>query len=142
MTIPREDRIRERAHEIWEREGRPEGRHDEHWRLATEEIDREFQEATQMDSLRGASLDPAEPAPARRRRAAAGSGAAATAAPAEPARRRKAATVAQADQTPEAAPKAPSRPRTQASGEKTSGTGSRRRRSANGKEPSEETPSA
>ena len=39
--IHRDDRIRERAHAIWEREGRPEGKHDEHWRRAVEEIDRE-----------------------------------------------------------------------------------------------------
>lgn len=33
-----EDRIRIRAHRIWEREGRPEGRADEHWEMAREEI--------------------------------------------------------------------------------------------------------
>jgi hypothetical protein len=27
-----QERIRERAQAIWEREGRPKGRHDEHWR--------------------------------------------------------------------------------------------------------------
>jgi hypothetical protein len=32
------DRIRRRAYEIWEREGRPHGREAEHWRLACEEI--------------------------------------------------------------------------------------------------------
>jgi hypothetical protein len=32
-----EDQVRRRAHEIWEREGRPEGRHEEHWRQAMEE---------------------------------------------------------------------------------------------------------
>ncbi len=34
-----EDRIRERAHRIWEEEGRPEGRHREHWERACREID-------------------------------------------------------------------------------------------------------
>ena len=29
-----ERRIRERAYKIWEDEGRPEGRHEEHWNLA------------------------------------------------------------------------------------------------------------
>jgi hypothetical protein len=29
-----EDRIRRKAHEIWEREGQPHGRHHEHWLLA------------------------------------------------------------------------------------------------------------
>lgn len=33
-----EGRIRQRAHQIWEREGRPEGRADDHWTLASEEI--------------------------------------------------------------------------------------------------------
>ena len=33
-----DDRIRQRAYEIWEREGRPEGREQDHWKLASEEI--------------------------------------------------------------------------------------------------------
>ncbi|RUV70509.1 DUF2934 domain-containing protein [Mesorhizobium sp. M5C.F.Cr.IN.023.01.1.1] len=33
------ERIRQRAHEIWEREGRPDGREQEHWERATKEID-------------------------------------------------------------------------------------------------------
>jgi len=33
-----EQQVRERAHEIWLREGRPEGRADEHWALARVEI--------------------------------------------------------------------------------------------------------
>ena len=37
----RENRIRRRAHEIWEREGRPHGRDAEHWRQAEREIDGE-----------------------------------------------------------------------------------------------------
>lgn len=35
----REERIRQRAYEIWESEGRPEGAHDEHWLRAVKEID-------------------------------------------------------------------------------------------------------
>jgi hypothetical protein len=31
----KEQAIRERAYHIWEREGRPEGRADDHWRYAT-----------------------------------------------------------------------------------------------------------
>lgn len=34
----REDRIRERAYQIWETEGRPSGRAEDHWRAATGEI--------------------------------------------------------------------------------------------------------
>ena len=33
-----EHKVRERAHDIWEREGRPEGRHEEHWRQAQQEL--------------------------------------------------------------------------------------------------------
>lgn len=33
-----DSKIRERAHAIWEREGRPEGRHDDHWRQAQQEL--------------------------------------------------------------------------------------------------------
>lgn len=35
------ERIRQRAHEIWEREGRPQGREQEHWDRASREIDAE-----------------------------------------------------------------------------------------------------
>ena len=31
-----DEHIRRKAYEIWESEGRPEGRHDEHWRRARE----------------------------------------------------------------------------------------------------------
>lgn len=37
MTNERDDRIRRRAHEIWESEGRPHGRHDDHWHRALAE---------------------------------------------------------------------------------------------------------
>ena len=36
-----EDRVRLRAHEIWIEEGKPDGRHEEHWLRARWEIDRE-----------------------------------------------------------------------------------------------------
>ena len=39
--MTRDDRIRIRAYEIWQREGRPEGRHEQHWVEATREIDEE-----------------------------------------------------------------------------------------------------
>lgn len=38
MTTEREDRIRQRAHQLWEEQGRPDGRHDEHWSQASSEI--------------------------------------------------------------------------------------------------------
>lgn len=37
----REARIRERAHRRWEDEGRPEGRHEDHWHDAAREVDGE-----------------------------------------------------------------------------------------------------
>lgn len=37
MQDDRENRIHERAHAIWEQEGRPEGRHADHWIQAEQE---------------------------------------------------------------------------------------------------------
>ena len=39
MSDDREDRIRKRAHALWEQNGRPEGRHEEHWHQASQEAD-------------------------------------------------------------------------------------------------------
>lgn len=38
MASGRDEQIRQRAHEIWEREGRPEGKEKEHWERAEREI--------------------------------------------------------------------------------------------------------
>ena len=38
MISELEERIRDRAHEIWEREGRPADKAEEHWRRATTEL--------------------------------------------------------------------------------------------------------
>ncbi|UEM05902.1 DUF2934 domain-containing protein [Skermanella rosea] len=38
MSPEQEDRIKQRAYEIWEREGRPDGRGDVHWHMAVQEI--------------------------------------------------------------------------------------------------------
>ncbi|MCO5963686.1 DUF2934 domain-containing protein [Sinorhizobium meliloti] len=35
------DRIRARAYEIWEREGRPDGGHERHWHQAQKELEEE-----------------------------------------------------------------------------------------------------
>jgi Protein of unknown function (DUF2934) len=43
MAGDRDERIRKRAHEIWERGGRPDGAHEEHWLQASREIDAEDQ---------------------------------------------------------------------------------------------------
>ena len=42
MASDRDERIRQRAFEIWQREGQPHGRHEEHWRMAAQEIDAEM----------------------------------------------------------------------------------------------------
>lgn len=49
MNDPHE-RIRRRAHEIWEREGRPDGKHDEHWSRAEREVQAEGGTATEDSS--------------------------------------------------------------------------------------------
>jgi hypothetical protein len=38
MNQPRDQEIERRAYEIWERNGRPEGREQEHWQQAEQEI--------------------------------------------------------------------------------------------------------
>lgn len=45
MTPDHESRVRQRAHEIWEREGRPEGRDREHWAQAEAELASETKKA-------------------------------------------------------------------------------------------------
>ena len=37
MDNDKDDKIKVRAHQIWEEEGHPEGRHDEHWHRAEQE---------------------------------------------------------------------------------------------------------
>jgi hypothetical protein len=51
MHHPDQDLIRARAHQIWEREGRPEGRHIEHWEMASAEIAAEAKPAKKPASL-------------------------------------------------------------------------------------------
>ena len=46
-----QDLIRARAHQIWEREGYPEGRHLEHWEMASAEITAEANPAKKPASL-------------------------------------------------------------------------------------------
>jgi hypothetical protein len=40
-SADRQRRIEQRAHQIWEAEGRPHGKHDEHWHRAEQEIAQE-----------------------------------------------------------------------------------------------------
>ena len=89
MAPEQEDRIKQRAYEIWEREGRPHGRDDVHWSMAVQEIraedgwvDEAANSAGPMDDLsrqlgsaeaslapEGVEPAPAELAPARKPRA-------------------------------------------------------------------------
>lgn len=59
MTQDREHRTRERAHAIWEREGRPHGRHEDHWHQASQEIGDELfgDESTTTSQDRPGALD-------------------------------------------------------------------------------------
>lgn len=57
-----EDRIRARAHEIWEREGRPEGEDLRHWDEARLEI--EAEERLSPAPSPGASAEPEDASPA------------------------------------------------------------------------------
>ena len=57
MTPSKEERVRERAHQIWEAAGRPHGHHDEHWRQAGREIDaNEAEQPTASDVAGKAGL--------------------------------------------------------------------------------------
>ncbi len=40
-TDDKEERIRRRAYEIWERDGRPDGEHERHWHQAEKELEGE-----------------------------------------------------------------------------------------------------
>src|SRR5689334_12089519 len=62
MADDRDQRIRDRAYQIWEREGRPEGRHDEHWRRAAEEIEAEARPKA-ATAAKPAAQQPAAPTP-------------------------------------------------------------------------------
>src|SRR5207237_1186814 len=52
-----EDDIRRKAYEIWESEGRPEGRHDEHWRRA-HETHRQDKDAAEISGETSATATP------------------------------------------------------------------------------------
>jgi len=53
MIEDRDERIRQRAYRMWEEEGRPEGRADDHWQRAAREIEREDREDFGDDDRRG-----------------------------------------------------------------------------------------
>ena len=90
MAKTREERIRERAYEIWRREGAEHGRHADHWLRAENEIDAEDKAL--------------EPAAQSADRIARGSGATGTPAPEAPMRSRPVTPTRSAAPTPAAEP--------------------------------------
>lgn len=62
-----ESKIRERAHSLWEREGKPRGKHLEHWLRAKSEIAAEF-ERQKAAGKRSSASAPAPRAPKKRPR--------------------------------------------------------------------------
>lgn len=53
----RAERVQRRAHDIWEREGRPHGRHDEHWAQAEAEVDDEIRAERQASETESGPPD-------------------------------------------------------------------------------------
>jgi hypothetical protein len=57
MDSKRDEQIRRRAHQLWEREGRQHGQHEKHWHQASREIDDEA--SSDQASADGSGLEPA-----------------------------------------------------------------------------------
>ena len=57
MDDDRTELIKRRAYAIWESEGRPEGKHDDHWRRAAEEMHG-------LEDMPASKIEPAHVAPA------------------------------------------------------------------------------
>lgn len=72
MTL--EERIRQRAYEIWEREGRPHGQDFEHWFQANRELeDQPDDNLTQVGGIQSSGAPPApKPRSRSRKKATAG----------------------------------------------------------------------
>jgi Protein of unknown function (DUF2934) len=66
MDSEKERRVRERAYDIWQREGRPHGRDAEHWQQAAAEVEAESKLPAEPETV-GAG---GGPPPLRSRRAA------------------------------------------------------------------------
>ena len=65
MADDRQERIRNRAHQIWQEEGQPAGHHDRHWHQAAADIDREDAKGKPAKKAAGASKAKAEPKEAK-----------------------------------------------------------------------------
>ncbi|MFZ1414445.1 MAG: DUF2934 domain-containing protein, partial [Defluviicoccus sp.] len=65
MSQHDQSQIENRAHKIWEREGRPDGKAEEHWQRAVAELDEEAAaRAAAEKAAKAASVAPAPAAPA------------------------------------------------------------------------------
>jgi hypothetical protein len=69
MTIDLEQRIRERAYQIWEQEGRIDGRADQHWQMAKLELTNADEALSAPHAIEAPSTtaQPAQPAKKSRR---------------------------------------------------------------------------
>jgi hypothetical protein len=61
MTDDRNRRVQDRAYALWEQEGRPHGRHEEHWRQAEQEAGGNDAMAPGSDQLAGVDSPMAQP---------------------------------------------------------------------------------
>ncbi|MDS4073387.1 MAG: DUF2934 domain-containing protein, partial [Defluviicoccus sp.] len=59
MSHHDQSQIEKRAHEIWEREGRPDGRAEEHWQRAVAELDDEAAAAAEKAAAEKAAAEKA-----------------------------------------------------------------------------------
>ena len=78
MNDDREHQVRQRAYALWESEGRPEGRHDEHWHRANAGLGQDAPAAENAPQQQTAAVAETKPKPARRKPVAAGRAAAET----------------------------------------------------------------
>jgi len=60
MSGNRDERIRERAHAIWDREGKPEGAAQRHWQQAETEIEKEDSAPKKAAAKKAVAKKPAE----------------------------------------------------------------------------------
>ncbi len=132
----REERIRARAQAIWESEGRPEGRADEHWTQAERDIasEDEAQGGVPKKQVRGRKAEPAEGATARAKRTSPkvtnGAGEAEETKPKRTARSRSDAAKTTSPASDEGTGEKPKRGRAAASANGTDPTGKRSARAA------------
>lgn len=67
MADDRQERIRNRAHQIWQQEGQPAGQHERHWHQAAADVDAEHATGTssvaKKPAKKTAGADKAKAAP-------------------------------------------------------------------------------